>query len=192
MAHLAFAGHEHTDSGANGPTEMSHGASPRRTRNTPRKRAMLEVLEAAERFLSAAELHDRLSAHLAPQGLRIGLATVYNQLRTMSDSGKLDTLYGDDGEARYWLPRHDAHHHYLVCRSCGGALEVEADPVEEWAARLEATVGFRDVTHNFELFGLCDRCTEDGPRRRRQVPRAGQSSPPSRRPGPASAGPGDR
>ena len=69
-----------------------------RTLNTPRKRALLEVLEGADGFLRAAELHGRLCADLAPQGLRVGITTVYNQLRTLAQSGAVDTLHGDDGE----------------------------------------------------------------------------------------------
>ena len=131
-----------------------------RERNTPRQRALLEVLEGADRFLSAAELHSRLSAYLVPQGLRVGIATVYSQLRRLVQSGTVDTLHGHDGETRYWLPRRGMHHHYLVCRSCDRALEIVADPVEEWADALGATVGFREITHTLELFGLCDRCAE--------------------------------
>lgn len=138
--------------------ERATRGEPARTRNTPRKRALLEVLRAADGFLSTAELHDRLRAHLASQGLRVGITTVYNQLRALADAGRVDTLQGDDGETRYWLPRDHNHHHYLVCRSCRRALEVVADPVEQWADTLGETLGFRDVTHNFELFGLCDRC----------------------------------
>ena len=136
------------------------GRVQERTRNTPRKRALLEVLEVADGFLGAAEVHRRVCSYLAPQGLRVGIATVYSQLRRLAQSGAVDTLHGDDGETRYWLPRGDAHHHYLVCRSCGRALEIVAGPVEEWAEAVGATVGFREVTHTLELFGLCDRCAE--------------------------------
>jgi Fur family transcriptional regulator, ferric uptake regulator len=130
----------------------------KRTLNTPRKRALLGVLEGADGFRGAAELHRRLCAHLAPQGLRVGIATVYNQLRRLAESGAVDALLGDEGETRYWLARRDSRHHYLVCRSCGRTLEIVADPVEEWAEALGATFGFRDVSHTFELFGLCERC----------------------------------
>jgi Fur family transcriptional regulator, ferric uptake regulator len=137
-------------------------AAPR-TRDTPRKRALLEVLADAEGFLSAAQLHDRIRAQLAPRGLRVGITTVYNQLRRLSDTGAVDTVHGDDGEIRYWLPRQAAHHHYLVCRSCGRAVEIVAEPVEEWADTVGAEAGFGEVTHNFELSGLCGRCRD--PRR---------------------------
>ena len=183
MTHMTAARTEHADLRSS-LTERGHAKArrPQRTRNTPRKRALLEVLEGADGFLSAKELHGRLRAHLAPQGLRVGIATVYMQLRGLAETGAVDTLHGDDGETRYWLPRRDAHHHYLVCRSCSRALEIVADPVEEWADALGATVGFRDVTHTLELFGLCDRCSgadsttrTQGPGRRSPAP--GQSAP---------------
>jgi Fur family ferric uptake transcriptional regulator len=146
------------------PTQTARGRGNgrvlQRTRNTPRQRALLQILEGADGFLSAAELHSRLSAYLAPQGLRVGIATVYSQLRRLVQCGTVDTLHGHDGETRYWLPRREAHHHYLVCRSCGRALEIVADPVEEWADALGVTVGFREITHTLELFGLCDCCAE--------------------------------
>jgi Fur family ferric uptake transcriptional regulator len=131
-----------------------------RTRDTPRKRALLEVLEGADGFLSAADLHVRLSAYLGSQGMRIGIATVYSQLRMLAQSGFVDTLRGEDGQTRYWLPRRDAHHHYLVCRSCGRTLEFVADAIEKWADELGATVGFHDITHTLELFGLCEGCAD--------------------------------
>ena len=127
-------------------------------------------------FSSASELHDRLCAYLAPRGLRVGIATVYSQLRRLAQCGAVDTLHGDDGETRYWLPRGEAHHHYLVCRSCGRALEIVAGPVEEWAEAVGATVGFREVTHTLELFGLCDRCAEGHSRSDRHNDRGRGSS----------------
>lgn len=178
MTHMTAARTEHADlSPSLADRGHTNGRRPQRRRNTPRKRALLEVLGAADGFLNAKELHGRLRAHLAPQGLRVGIATVYMQLRGLAEAGTVDTLHGDDGETRYWLPRRDAHHHYLVCRSCSRALEIVADPLEEWAA-LGATVGFRDVTHSLELFGLCDRCS------------GADATAPRQRPGDRSPAPG--
>lgn len=162
MSHMATAEPVRSDVSADG-AEQGRGRVLVRSRNTPRKRALLEVLEAADGFLSAAELHDRLRAHLAPLGLRVGITTVYQQLRALAGTGRLDTLRGDDGETRYWLPRRRSHHHYLVCRACGRALEIVAEPVEDWADKLGATLGFREITHTFELFGVCDRCADPDP-----------------------------
>lgn len=184
MTHMTAARTERADFGPSLREPGRANGRPQRTRNTPRKRALLEVLEGADGFLSAKELHGRLRDHLAPQGLRVGIATVYMQLRQLAETGAVDTLHGDDGETRYWLPRRDVHHHYLVCRSCGRALEIVADPVEEWADGVGATVGFRDITHTLELFGLCDRCTGADSTTRRPGP--GRRSPAPGRPAPSS------
>lgn len=184
MTHMTAARTEHAGLSPS-RTERGHanGRRPQLTRNTPRKRALLEVLEGADGFLSAKELHGRLRSRLAPQGLRVGIATVYMQLRGLAENGAVDILHGDDGETRYWLPRRDAHHHYLVCRSCSRALEIVADPVEEWADALGPTVGFRDVTHTLELFGVCDRCTGADSTTPRQGPDHRSSAPAHSAPG---------
>ena len=51
------------------------------------------------------------------------------------------------------------HHHHLLCRNCGKAVEVEAPAVETWAARTASEHGFTEVAHTVEIFGLCPECT---------------------------------
>jgi Fur family transcriptional regulator, ferric uptake regulator len=51
-----------------------------------------------------------------------------------------------------------SHHHHLVCRSCGLAVEVTGPPVEAWAARVAAEHGFNEVSHDVEIFGQCADC----------------------------------
>ena len=75
-------------------TDRARGDARRlsvRTRETPRKRALLTVLGAADGFLSVPELHSRLRAELESQGLRIGIATVYSQLRCLVEAGAPST-----------------------------------------------------------------------------------------------------
>jgi Fur family transcriptional regulator, ferric uptake regulator len=129
---------------------------PSRTleRSTPQKRALGTVLDASDRFRSAQELH----AELRARGERVGLTTVYNQLRALADAGELDVLRSDDGEVRYRRCATGTHHHHLICRECGLALEVEGPEVEHWAARVAADNGFDDVSHAVEIFGTCADC----------------------------------
>ena len=49
----------------------------------------------------------------------------------------------------------DAHHHHLVCRVCGKAIEVQGPAVEKWADATAAKHGFRDIDHTVELIGTC-------------------------------------
>ena len=76
----------------------------------------------------------------------------------MSESGDLDVLRTPDGESAYRMCS-NTHHHHLVCRSCGLAVEISADTVESWAAQVASEHGFTEAGHNLEIFGLCRTCS---------------------------------
>jgi Fur family ferric uptake transcriptional regulator len=109
------------------------------------------ALGSAERFRSAQDIY----AGLRASGSKIGLTTVYRALQTLSESGEVDVLRTDDGEAIYRACRTEEHHHHLVCRVCGRTVEIEGPAVEKWAEAIGAEHGFRDVTHTVEVFGTC-------------------------------------
>ena len=94
-------------------------------RSTRQKAALAAVLEASDGFRSAQELHTLLD-----QGENVALTTVYNQVRALADAGELDALRSDDGETRYRRCASGEHHHHLVCRHCGVAIEVEGPEVK--------------------------------------------------------------
>jgi Fur family ferric uptake transcriptional regulator len=133
---------------------------------TRQQQAVVAALDAADGFRSAQELH----ADLRAAGERVGLTTVYRVLQAMADRGEVDVIRGDVAEARYRRcgPR---HHHHLVCRSCGRAVEVTATTVERWATDVARRHGFRDVEHTVEVVGICDRCAAAGRRVSRPAPR---------------------
>lgn len=120
-------------------------------RATKQRRAVEQVLRETDDFISAQALH----ARLREQGDTVGLATVYRTLNAMAEDERVDMLRVDDGEARYRLCASDDHHHHLVCRECGGTVEIEGPAVESWADTVAAEHGFRDVSHTLEVFGTC-------------------------------------
>ena len=125
-------------------------------RSTPQRSAVAEALARADRFRSAQELHDDLRRN----GARVGLTTVYRHLQTLADSGTVDVLRSDDGEARYRACGTAQHHHHLVCRRCGRSVEVEGPTVERWTASVAREHGFTEVSHTIEVFGVCGACAE--------------------------------
>ena len=130
---------------------------PRRAsqeRSTRQKRALAAVLEASDGFRSAQELH----AELQTQGENIALTTIYNQIRALADAGELDALRTDDGETRYRRCNSNEHHHHLVCRHCGTAIEVDRPAVERWANQTAKSHGYTDVAHTLEIIGTCPDC----------------------------------
>ena len=123
-------------------------------RSTRQRSAVSAVLDEADGFLSAQDLHARLRS----RGDAVGLATVYRTLQALVEDGDVDVLRTDDGEAAYRRCRTAAHHHHLVCRGCGRTVELEGPAVEAWAQRVGAEHGFVDVQHVVEVSGLCAGC----------------------------------
>jgi len=138
------------------PMAAEHGGAARtRPRATRQKRAVASLLEATGEFTSAQELHARLRA----AGERIGLATVYSQLRSLAAAGEIDSLRADSGETLYRRCGTPVHHHHLVCRRCGRTVEVDAPELETLAVRLGEDHGFADLRHVVEITGICPECT---------------------------------
>ncbi|MFM8254264.1 MAG: Fur family transcriptional regulator [Actinomycetota bacterium] len=114
---------------------------------------LISTLERVGGFASAQELYQMLRR----DGDGIGLTTVYRALQSLLDDKIVDVLRREDGEALYRLCG-EAHHHHLVCRSCGSTVEIEGSSVEKWAEAVAQEHRFREVGHTVELFGLCSKC----------------------------------
>jgi Fur family ferric uptake transcriptional regulator len=134
----------------------SEVAGPQRT--TRQRTAVSAVLDSVSDFRSAQELHDLLRR----RGENVGLTTVYRTLQNLAESGEVDVLRNAEGESIYRRCSR-GHHHHLVCRVCGRAVEVEGPAVEKWAERVAAEHGFTDISHTMEIFGRCADCWRPAP-----------------------------
>lgn len=126
-------------------------------RNTWQRERVRDALADARGFVSAQNLH----AALREENTGIGLATVYRALAGLAAAGQADSLQSPDGEALYRACTMSGHHHHLICRSCGLAVEIEATAVEQWARDTAARHGFRDAEHVVDIFGLCEACAAE-------------------------------
>jgi Fur family ferric uptake transcriptional regulator len=127
---------------------------PSPQRMTRQRRAVEAALERSPGFCSAQALH----ASLRDEGERVGLATVYSQLRQMAELGLVDVVRSDAGEALYRRCGAHEHHHHLRCRSCGRVEELKAPVVEAWAKEVGASSGYQDLVHSLEVTGICPAC----------------------------------
>lgn len=126
-------------------------------RPTRQRAAIASALSGSSEFRSAQEIH----AAMAGEGTRVGLATVYRNLQAMAGDGEVDVIRTVEGEAVY-RSCSTTHHHHVVCRSCGLAVEVTGDAVERWAEAVAAAHGFTEVRHTVEMDGLCPECSAAG------------------------------
>ncbi len=126
----------------------------RPSRRTRQGDAVLDVVVSSDNFRSAQDIH----AELRAAGQAVGLTTVYRHLALLTDEGRLDALQTADGELVYRRCHSEEHHHHVVCRVCGRGSEVELPDLERWAESTAADLGYSDVTHTVEIFGVCADC----------------------------------
>jgi Fur family ferric uptake transcriptional regulator len=122
-------------------------------RNTWQKTAVLDELSNTEEFVSAQELHQKISQ----SGKKLGLTTVYRALTEMVEQGLADSLSLSDGEMRYRICTPE-HHHHLICRVCGKTVEFDLPGFEELAQSVAKQNSFTELSHEIELFGICKDC----------------------------------
>jgi Fur family transcriptional regulator, ferric uptake regulator len=126
------------------------------SRSTRQRTAIAAAMDDLDTFLSAQDIH----ALLRERGAKVGLSTVYRNLQAMADRGELDAVRRSDGEVIYRKCVTDDHHHHVVCRRCGYSVEIENEDLERWTQRAARRHRFSDVTHDLEIFGLCERCSK--------------------------------
>jgi Fur family ferric uptake transcriptional regulator len=137
-------------------------------RTTRQGTAIDDALAGLGGFHTAQSLHDELRRRGEP----VGLTTVYRQLKKLAADGRVDMVLRPDGEAAYRMcgpavsDGSSDHHHHLVCRICGDAVEVAGPEVERWAQQVAADAGFTAVDHTVEIFGECAKHAPARVRRR--------------------------
>ncbi len=124
------------------------------TRRTKQREVIWQVLQRQKKFISGQDLHTALQK----KGLRIGLATVYRSLKAWQTSGVVDAIRGPEGGLLYRACDEGAHHHHLVCVSCGDAVEFNSQDLEASLKKVARSKRFRLAAHEVEMFGHCQKC----------------------------------
>jgi Fur family transcriptional regulator, ferric uptake regulator len=166
--------------GTRAPEEMLLALTQAGHSNTRARRAVLTALFEADGQATPAELLELGRAHHAA----LGLVTVYRTLEILLSLKLVRKLHLEEGCHTYAIssagwsageavdrsPHHGEHGHYIICQSCGRAVEFDGCRLDDIVARAEAQTGFRVSTHWLELFGACPECRdaangEDSPTR---------------------------
>jgi Fur family ferric uptake transcriptional regulator len=121
--------------------------------------AIVDALRASPSFRSAQEIY----ADLRAGGQQIGLTTVYRHLQRLADDGEVDVLRQAEGDVRYRYCRSESHHHHVVCRLCGRSAETDCPELSGWADSVAESLGYSDVSHAVEVFGVCATCRAEHP-----------------------------
>lgn len=119
-------------------------------RETAQRATIREVFEETQRPLTAGEVADLARERGAP----VGIATVYRNLRRLSESGWLKRVDLPGAEAHFERAGR-GHHHHFRCLVCRRVYEVEGCPGDLGTLTPD---GFRLRGHEIVLYGECDEC----------------------------------
>lgn len=137
-----------------GVSHLSERVQEHGYRLTPGRRAVIEVLERADRHLSPAEILRLGRACCA----RLSRATVYRTLEQLTALSLIRPIYLGGDNQRFAAASGCDHH--LICSRCGRITEFEECGLEALEEAVAAKYSFQITGHLFELHGFCPRCQE--------------------------------
>jgi len=138
------------------PTQpLSERLAARGVRLTLRRRALLKILEEADRHLDAAALLE-----VAQKQMEIDRATVYRTLDLFKREGLIDELdlMHLRGEMHYYEVRTGKEHFHLACFGCGRIEEISTPLFEQLKREVGKERGFTIQTARLEIGGYCAAC----------------------------------
>jgi Fur family peroxide stress response transcriptional regulator len=121
-------------------------------RSTPQRLAIVEEV-FHRHHPTVAEVYETVRRQFPT----IGLATVYNTLRSLTERGFVREMpFGD-------VTRFDVNvepHANLVCTRCGRIEDSDAcgDLIGEMRRRVERGEGFTPQSQRIDIYGLCSQC----------------------------------
>lgn len=122
---------------------------------TPLRRQILELVWGSHAPVGAYEILERLAV---ADGRRAAPPTVYRSLDFLMEQGlvhRIETLNAFVGCAHPEAP-HEVQ--YLICDSCGDAVEIEIDGLVRQIGKAAAGQGFEVGGQTIEVRGHCKDC----------------------------------
>ena len=124
---------------------------------TPQRLAVLRALTASPHS-TAEQIHRLVQAELGT----VSRQAVYDALAALTDRGLLRRIEPAGSPARYEDRVGDNHHH-LVCRICGGMVDVDCAVGEAPCLSPEDAAGYEIDEAEVIYWGLCADCARRTP-----------------------------
>ncbi len=121
---------------------------------TRQRETVVTTFLQAEGHLSADELHELVRRN----DPRIGLATVFRTLRTLTDCNLARETDLGDGRTRFEHKYKHPHHHHLICEECHRTIEFFSPEFERLQQQIVAEYQFKPSRHRLQIFGYCRDC----------------------------------
>lgn len=125
---------------------------------TPKRLAILEMLEGEKGYASPEELWKRLRDRFES----LGLPTVYRILEELAATGLLTKVIHPNRQLYYYFCSNNEHHHHFVCLSCRKVEDISACGIEALEREVSLRNGSKVLSHILQLNGLCSSCVAKG------------------------------
>lgn len=125
---------------------------------TPKRLAILDMLDAESAYASPEELWKRLRDRFD----RLGLPTVYRNLEELAASGVISKVIHPNRQLYYYFCRNREHHHHFVCLSCRKVEDLPSCGIEALEQEVSQRIGGKVLSHILQLNGLCGGCAAAG------------------------------
>lgn len=119
---------------------------------TPQRILIADIIHDAKGHLTAEEIIE--SVRFKMPG--VNKSTVYRTLELLEGAGCV--FKSELGDQFIYHHADEGHHHHLVCRKCGQAIECDEDLLAPLEKSLKERYGFQIDFNHLIMSGVCKEC----------------------------------
>jgi Fur family ferric uptake transcriptional regulator len=138
------------------PGRLQALLAERGIRMTHQRRAILSIIETANKHLDASQILRKAQKVDAS----VDRSTVYRTLRLLKRQGMIDELdlMHLKGEGHYYERKLGRDHIHIACLGCGKISEFVSERFESLKTQLEQECRFHILVARLEVGGYCSAC----------------------------------
>lgn len=123
---------------------------------TSQRSSILDVLFSNIKYVMSVE---DIAKEVQKLESYANLTTVYRNLEVFENIGIVHRTVFDDNMSYYKICFKSHHHHHFICTNCHRIADMEYCPMGD-VEKIAKKNHFDIQYHNFEVFGICERCQQ--------------------------------
>lgn len=152
---LACSHHDHDHCISDAVTAARDLCTGRGVRLTDLRLQVLELIWQSHKPLGAYSLMEMLAK---ASTRRVAPPTVYRALDFLLEQGLIHRINVLNAFVGCPSPKHQHQNHFLICRECGVAVEMDNPQLVKEIHQSAEEAGFSVQTQSLEVMGLCSTC----------------------------------
>ncbi|MDH6363138.1 Fur family peroxide stress response transcriptional regulator [Enterococcus sp. PF1-24] len=125
-------------------------------RITPQRHAVVEYLVTYHNHPTADDIYHALEERFP----NMSVATVYNNLRLLTDLGLVNEMKYGDASSHFDFSTE--RHYHVICQKCGKIVDFHYPSLEDVEMAASRLTNFAINEHRLELYGDCPDCQQKG------------------------------